>query len=142
MAGENDQNNQNNQQKNKGGGGGGVSGIQYGGKLDPAQMRTEDSLGQLITDQVIVATTVVASTVLMYMITKKVRSMFGVTDKPVLQQQNGPLNAGQIIGALHNLKKNNPGELARIGANNPEILKLMTPEAKVAEKPTIEVTPS
>ena len=142
MAGENDQNNQQNQQKNKGGGGGGVSGIQYGGKLDPAHMRTEDSLGQLITDQVIVATTVVASTVFMYWITKQVRKAFKVSDKPVVAQQGGQINVGQIIGALHNLKKNDPAKLAEIGARNPEIMKLMMPEAKAEEKPIIEVTPS
>lgn len=103
-----DQNNQQNQGKNKGGGGGGgnTSGMNWGGKLDPAQMNDDTSLGKLVTDQLIVGVTATAAAVIMYSLCKIIRPVFGV--KPSAAPQGGGGGAishpGQIAKALGQLK--------------------------------------
>lgn len=125
MADDNNQNNQQNQQKQKGGGGGGgSSGITFGGKIDPAQMNDETSLGKLVTDQIITALTAAAATAIMYGLCRVVRGAFNVPipDKPALQQGGGggQIHPGQITGALFNLKKSDPDKFAEImGKVNP-----------------------
>lgn len=127
MADGDNQNNQHNQGKNKGDGGGNkggaASGINWGGKLDPAQMGDDTSLGKLVTDQLITATTAVAATAVMYLLCKSIRPLFGVKAQAALPQQQGgggPVNPGQLTGALFGLKKSDPDKFNEImGKVNP-----------------------
>ena len=128
MGNDNDNNQNNNQNnggggKNKGGGGGGGgSGLSLNAKFDAAAPGSLDNLQGQIIGHASNSVGFIVGAVVAGVVCMVAKKAMGVKDAAPAQGGggNGPINPGQLTGALFNLKKSDPAKFDEImGKVNP-----------------------